>query len=137
VFQEQIVCPGGKGQSCTFQINIESENFTGSIDDVNGESGQYQFTVDGNAPSPGPVGIVPYVCPNCYEWFFSSTWNQEFIGTSAAVTAIVTNTSSWQKHSVEVDIGCEEENNNSSGCYAGLTVANLKVEVYSPLFSPF
>ena len=137
VFQEQIVCPGGKGQSCAFQITIESENHTGSNDYVNGESGQYQFIVDSNAPSPGPVGIVGYACPNCYEWFFSHTWNEEYIGTSDAVTAIVTNTSYWQKHSVEVDIGCEEENKNSNGCYAGLSVANLKVAVYTPKWTPF
>jgi hypothetical protein len=134
VFEEEIACPGGVGESCTFQITIESENQVGSGDSKNGESGQYRFTVDGAAPSPGPVGVYPstWWCPNCYEWMYSDSYYGVSIGTSYAVTANVTNTAHWQKHSVEVDIGCQEQFSNSSGCSVLLMLANLKVEVYAP-----
>jgi hypothetical protein len=133
VFEEEIACPGGVGESCTFQITIESENWVRSGDGENGESGQYRFTVDGAAPSPGPVGIGFFgpLCANCYEWMYSSPNNGVSIGTSSAVTAIVTNTGHCQKHSVEVDIGCQELQSNPSGCSAGLTLANLEVAVYT------
>jgi len=133
IFIEQVVCPVQEGQSCTFQITIESENYVGSNEStpLYGESGQYQFLVDGAAPSPGPVGVIDLICPNCYEWMYSKQWNEVFIGTSYAVTATVTNTTWQQKHSVEVDIGCREEQDDATGCHAATWLANLQVAVYT------
>jgi hypothetical protein len=134
MFNEEVVCPVGEGESCTFQITIESENHVGSNETtpLYGESGQYQFNVDGAAPSPGLVGMFPYICPNCYEWMYSTVYADAYIGTSAAVTATVTNTKGWQKHSVEVGIGCEEQESDSTGCHVLTTLANLQVAVYVP-----
>jgi len=137
MFEEEITCPGEVGGSCTFQISIESENFVASNDSKSGESGQYRFTVDGAAPSPGPVGVFSYFCPNCYEWMYSEAYYAQYVGTSYAVTADVTNTSYWEKHLVEVEIGCEEQNDDTSGCSAGYTLANLKVAVYTPGAEPY
>jgi len=133
IFTEQVVCPVEEGGSCTFQITIESENFVGSNENppLYGESGQYAFLVDGAAPSPGPVGAIDTICPNCYEWMYSNTWDDVYVGTSYAVTATVTNTKNRQKHTVEVDIGCREEKFDATGCYAGTWLANLQVAVYT------
>ena len=127
--------PTYEGGSCTFQITISSENSASSNDDppTNGESGQYRFSVDGAAPSPGPVGTLPlYECSNCYEFYYSTSYNSEYIADSTSVTAVVKNTGNRQKHTVELDIGCVESNSNATGCTASATALNLRVEVYMP-----
>jgi len=129
IFAEQVVCPVEKGDSCTFQITIESQNRTAANDFLPGEDGLYQFNVDGAAPSPGPVDTLGGC--NCYSWSLHQPNSGAFIGTSYGVTATVTNTTNRQKHSVEVGIGCAETQGDTSGCYAGTGSANLQVAVYT------
>ena len=131
-FNEQIVCPTYEGGSCTFQITIGSENAVYSNDDppINGESGQYRFSVDGAAPSPGPAGTAGYECSNCSEFYFSANYNEDYIASSVSVAAVVKNTGS-KKHTVEVDIGCVEDNLNATGCTVLATGMSLRVEVYT------
>jgi hypothetical protein len=129
IFSEQVVCPADEGESCTFQITIESQNWLGSNDNLsNGEDGLYQFTVDGAAPAPGPVSPA---C-KCYSWMQNRpNPTTSLIGTSYAVTANVTNTTWKQKHSIVVGIGCMEIQSDTSGCYAQAGFANLQVAVYT------
>jgi hypothetical protein len=129
VFAEKVVCPVPSGQSCTFQITIEAQNWVSSNDfEYFGEDGVYYFTVDGATPSPGPVDPR---C-NCYTWSEFAI-GSPFIGTSYAVTAIVTNTTNQQKHSIDVGIGCYEVYDDSNGCSATIpNFANLQVAVYTP-----
>jgi hypothetical protein len=123
--------PVEKGESCTFQITIESQNAVGPNDSLtNGEDGLYQFNVDGAAPSPGPVDTTEGC--NCYDWSRSyQPFYEQLIGASYAVTATVTNTTNRQKHSVEVGIGCYESQGDSAGCSAWVGLANLQVAVYT------
>ena len=80
-----------------------------------------------------PVGTLPlYECSNCYEFYYSTSYNSEYIADSTSVTAVVKNTGNRQKHTVELDIGCVESNSNATGCTASATALNLRVEVYMP-----
>jgi hypothetical protein len=129
IFAEQVVCPVERGDSCTFQITIESQNEVGSGSGLNGEDGLYQFNVDGAAPNPGPVDTANGC--NCYSWSIYQPNSGARIGTSYAVTATVKNTTNRQKHSVEVSIGCAEFLGDPLGCYANTHFANLQVAVYT------
>jgi hypothetical protein len=127
MFTEQVVCPVERGDSCMFQITIESQNKVGSIGNhTNGENGLYEFSVDGAAPTPGPVDAN-----GCYSWSHDQPNSGATIGTSYAVTAIVKNAVAKQAHSVEVLIGCQESKGDVFGCSASAGLANLQVAVYT------
>lgn len=129
IYLESIVCPRPAGAMCTYQITIHSQSNAGSNDKTMGEEGVYQFLVDGAAPSPGPVANG---CA-CYAWSGASRqFSLTVRGTSYAVTATVTNTTSSQVHSIAVNIGCNEIQGNTSGCFAGSGFANLAIATYFP-----
>ena len=129
IFGQQVVCPGEKGASCTFQITIESQSVVGSADNVNAEVGRCMFLVDGVAPIPGPVSPPPF---NSYTFTAGGNNPGVWLGSSYSVTANVKNTTSWnQKHPIAVGIQCAETQSNSSGCYAMAGQSNLQVAVYT------
>jgi hypothetical protein len=129
ISSESIVCPKLAGGTCTYQVTIQSQSIAGSNDNTKGEEGVYQFLVDGVAPNPGPVGAG---CA-CYTWSGSSRqFSLTVRGTSYAVTATVKNTIDNQSHSIGVNIGCNEVQGNTSGCFAGSGFANLSIATYTP-----
>lgn len=135
MFTEEVVCPMAEGRSCTFQITVESQNTVASNDglDTKGENGLYQFLVDGQGPTPGPVDMITPGCA-CYSWSSGqANSGNAWLGTSYSVTANVTNTKGYQKHSIVVSIGCNEDQGDSSGCVAQSGFANLQVGVYTSL----
>jgi hypothetical protein len=129
IYSESVVCPKPVGATCTYQITIQSQNNAGSNDHTLGEQGEYQFLVDGVAPTPGPVDST---CA-CYTWSGSSRqFSLPVRGTSYAVTATVKNTTASQPHSIGINIGCIEVHGNTSGCFAGSGFANLSIATYAP-----
>jgi hypothetical protein len=114
-----IVCPALAGQTCTYYVHLETQTQITAHD-----NGIFRFLIDGVAPTPGPTdtsGVVTWI---------SSDPNSTLEIRSYAVIGRVTNTVSSEKHAIEIDSGCRDEDGDGCGATAGLS--SIRIDVFRP-----
>ena len=74
---------------------------------------------------PGPTDSDGY-----FSWNIFDPNSANDNARSYAVSAKVTNTSDNQLHSIEMDIGCEDE--TGDGCTGIMDYANMSTSVFTP-----
>lgn len=120
VFTRSIACPVAAGQTCTLYLHLEGQTSVSAND-----NGLYRFLVDGVAPNPGPTD------PNgFYSWDGSDPNSAVPNARSYAIAAKVKNSSKNQLHTIEVDIGCEDQ--TGDGCNGFMGFTSLSTGVYTP-----
>ncbi len=119
-----IVCPAPAGRTCTFAIDVQAFVRATPYD-----VGLLSYVGDGSYIDPR---VNPY-----YTWQRPS--NPSPIDVSASFTFVVTvkNTEANQQHPVEIDLVCEDENNDgcaaaSAGWNQYFPGASVRIDVFRP-----
>jgi hypothetical protein len=120
VFNESIACPGPAGTKCTYEVNIAATASVGPV----GDSGLFQFLVDGATPTGGQTdsqGLYTFES-------FGPTGNYN---SAYTVTSQVKNTGANQSHSIGVLVSCQDIQ-VLGNCVAATSIASLTIRVMKP-----
>jgi len=128
----QVACPAAIGQTCTFQISLDTKASVG-LPCPNGCSGAaptsfFQFLVDGAAPTIGPTNEDG-------NYIFATNVRTQVPGSSrqsypATVLAGVTNSTS-NNHTIAFGLGCRDDL-DYGGCQTTSYWSTMRVDVFEP-----
>lgn len=114
-----VVCPSSTlPSSCTYYIHVE-----GQTQVTNSDNGLYQFLIDGSPVSPGPVDVNGF-----YSFQFADP--NSGVGDeshSYAAIARASNSFNNQAHTIAVNIGCQDQNNDGCFVFGGFTSVEIAV----------
>jgi hypothetical protein len=116
-------CPVAAGATCTIYAHLETHAKLSFLD-----SGQFRFLIDGVPPIPGPTDAA-----GLFIWLSNDPDSGvvSLESHSYAVVAQVTNAVANQLHTIQVHIGCTDQDASGS-CAATSGFANLEANVYTP-----
>ena len=104
----EVVCPAKAGETCTFAVHIDAAMRADS-----GSESVFEYVGDSQTTV---IQNVPQIPPNTgfYMWTLNGT-NSEVFSASHTFAALVKNTKDFQKHHVEIDLGCFASGGQSGG----------------------
>jgi len=126
MFNENIVCPGAIGATCTYEIVVYSVNLVGGNSIAGNEPAAYQFLVDLGIPNGGATNAAGYT-----QWQ-GAVGPVARVGDSFMVYDKVANTAANQAHNILVGIACDEGLGDPAGCTATAFLSTLSVRVLKP-----
>lgn len=101
----EVTCPARAGETCVFAVTVDAGGRNaGLTEGVFRYVGDAQTTISG-AGNPGNPTGGPGI-PGFYMWSLLGQVNTGSFSASHTFVALVKNTKNFQKHRVEIDLGC-------------------------------
>lgn len=104
----EVICPARAGEICTFAVHVDAAMRADS-----GSESAFEYVGDSQTTV---IQNVPQSPPNSgfYMWTLNGT-NSDVFSASHTFVALVRNSKDFQKHHVEIDLGCFVSGGQSGG----------------------